>query len=55
MIRLIITLLIVALIAAILGFTGLALAAAGIAKIIFWIAIVLLIISTVFKLLNKAT
>jgi len=54
MIRLIISLLIIALLAAILGFTGLALAAAGIAKIIFWIAIVLLIISTVFRLLNRA-
>jgi len=53
MIRLIISLLIIALVAAILGFGGIALAAAGIAKIIFWIALVLLLISTVFKILNR--
>jgi uncharacterized membrane protein YtjA (UPF0391 family) len=38
-------LLIVALLAALLGFTGIAGAAAGIAKLLFWIAIILAVVS----------
>jgi uncharacterized membrane protein YtjA (UPF0391 family) len=39
--------LVIALIAAVLGFGGIAVAAAGIAKIIFYVAIVLFLISLV--------
>jgi uncharacterized membrane protein YtjA (UPF0391 family) len=39
--------LVIALIAAVLGFGGIAVAAAGIAKIIFYVAIVLFVISLV--------
>lgn len=44
-----ITLLVIALIAAILGFGGIAGTAVGLAKIIFWIFLVLWILSVVFK------
>lgn len=44
-----ITLLVIALIAALLGFGGIAGAAVGIAKIVFWIFLVLWILSFVFK------
>ncbi len=47
MLSLVVTLLIIALIAAILGFGGIAGAAVGIAKIVFFIAIVLFLISLV--------
>jgi uncharacterized membrane protein YtjA (UPF0391 family) len=43
--NLVVTLLIIALIAAVLGFGGIAMAAAGIAKIIFFIALLLLVIA----------
>ena len=44
-----ITLLIIALIAAVLGFGGIAGAAIGIAKTIFWIFIILWILSLLFR------
>jgi uncharacterized membrane protein YtjA (UPF0391 family) len=47
MLNLVITLLVVALIAAVLGFGGIAGAAVGIAKIIFYIAIILFLISLI--------
>lgn len=53
MIRWIIFFLVVALISGILGFGVLASAAAGIAKIIFYIFIVLLIISLLSRLFKK--
>jgi uncharacterized membrane protein YtjA (UPF0391 family) len=48
MLGLVVTLLIVALIAAVLGFGGIAGAAVGMAKIIFFVALVLFLISLVF-------
>ena len=47
MLHLVILLLVIALIAGVLGFTGLMLAAAGIAKIVFFIAIILFLISLI--------
>jgi uncharacterized membrane protein YtjA (UPF0391 family) len=44
---------ILALIAAVLGFSGIALAAAGIAKIIFFVFLVLFLISLVSHLLRR--
>jgi uncharacterized membrane protein YtjA (UPF0391 family) len=44
---------IVALIAAVLGFSGIALAAAGIAKILFYIFLVLFLVSLVSHLLRR--
>ena len=44
----VVTLLIIALIAAVLGFGGIATAAVGIAKIIFFVVIVLFLISLLF-------
>jgi uncharacterized membrane protein YtjA (UPF0391 family) len=48
MLNLVITLLVIALIAGILGFGGIAGAAVGFAKIIFFVALVLFLISLVF-------
>jgi uncharacterized membrane protein YtjA (UPF0391 family) len=47
MLGLVVTLLIIALIAAILGFGGIAGAAVGIAKIVFFVALVLFLISLI--------
>jgi uncharacterized membrane protein YtjA (UPF0391 family) len=44
---------IVALIAAVLGFSGIAVAAAGIAKILFYIFLVLFLVSLVGHLLRR--
>ncbi len=44
----VITLLIIALIAAALGFGGIAGAAAGIAKILFWILLMVFVVSLMF-------
>ena len=44
---------IVALVAAVLGFSGVALAAAGIAKILFYIFLVLFLVSLVSHLLRR--
>ena len=48
MLNWVITLLIVALIAAVLGFGGIAGTAIGIAKLIFYIAVILFLVSLVF-------
>jgi uncharacterized membrane protein YtjA (UPF0391 family) len=45
MLNWVVTLLIIALIAAVLGFGGIAMAAVGIAKIIFFVALVLFLIA----------
>jgi uncharacterized membrane protein YtjA (UPF0391 family) len=47
MLHLVILFLVIALIAGVLGFTGLLVAAVGIAKIIFYIALILFLISLV--------
>jgi uncharacterized membrane protein YtjA (UPF0391 family) len=47
MLSLVVTLLVIALIAALLGFGGIAGAAVGIAKIIFFVALVLFVISLI--------
>jgi len=48
MFNLVVTLLIVALIAAVLGFGGIAFAAAEIAKVVFFVALVLFLVSVLF-------
>jgi uncharacterized membrane protein YtjA (UPF0391 family) len=48
MLNLVVTLLIIALIAAVLGFGGIAGAAVEIAKIVFFVAIVLFLIAAIF-------
>ncbi|HUD87260.1 MAG TPA: DUF1328 domain-containing protein [Xanthobacteraceae bacterium] len=45
MLNLVVTLLIIALIAAVLGFGGIAMAAVGIAKIVFFVALVLFLVA----------
>jgi uncharacterized membrane protein YtjA (UPF0391 family) len=50
MLGLVVTLLVIALIAAVLGFGGIAGAAVGMAKIVFFVALVLFLISLVFGL-----
>jgi uncharacterized membrane protein YtjA (UPF0391 family) len=50
MLGLVVTLLIIALIAAVLGFGGIAGAAVGMAKIVFFVALVLFLVSLVFGL-----
>ena len=47
-----ITFLVVALIAALFGFTGVAAAFAGIAKILFFIFVVLFVISLIFHMMK---
>ena len=54
MLRWTILFLVVALIAAIFGFTGVALAAAGIAKVVFFLFVVLFLISLVTGLGRRA-
>lgn len=54
MLRWAIAFLILALIAAVFGFGGVAVAAAGIAKIIFYLFVLLLIISLVGHLLRRS-
>jgi uncharacterized membrane protein YtjA (UPF0391 family) len=53
MIDLVVTLLIIALIAAVLGFGGISFAAVEIAKIIFFIALLLFVISLLFGTLGR--
>jgi uncharacterized membrane protein YtjA (UPF0391 family) len=48
MLHLVVTLLIIALIAALLGFGGIAGTAVGLAKIVFLVAMVLLVVSLIF-------
>ena len=52
MLRLAITFFIIAIIAAVFGFTGIAVEAAGIARILFYIFLVLLIISALIHVLG---
>ena len=52
MIGLVVTLLVIALIAAVLGFGGIAGAAVGIAKIVFFVAIILFLISALWGLMG---
>ena len=52
MLNLIVTLLIIALVAALFGFGGIAGAAVGIAKLIFFVVIVLFLVSVVAGLLG---
>jgi uncharacterized membrane protein YtjA (UPF0391 family) len=47
MLNLVVTLLIIALIAAVLGFGGIAMAAVGIAKLVFFVALVLFLVALV--------
>ncbi len=47
MLNLVVTLLIIALIAAVLGFGGIATAAVGIAKLVFFVALLLFLIAAV--------
>ena len=48
MLSLVVTLLIIALIAAVLGFGGIAFAAVEIAKVVFFVALILFLIALVF-------
>jgi uncharacterized membrane protein YtjA (UPF0391 family) len=50
MLGLVVTLLIIALIAALLGFGGIATAAVGLAKIVFFVAILLFVIAAIVGL-----
>jgi len=52
MLNLVVTLLIIALIAGVLGFGGIAFAAVGIAKVIFFVVLVLFLIAMVFGTLG---
>ena len=52
MLSLVVTLLIIALIAAVLGFGGIAIVSVEIAKIVFFVAIVLFLIAAVFGTLG---
>jgi uncharacterized membrane protein YtjA (UPF0391 family) len=47
MLNLVVTLLIIALVAAVLGFGGIALAAVGIAKIVFFVALLLFVVAAI--------
>lgn len=53
MLGLAVTLLVIALIAAVLGFGGIAGAAVGMAKLVFFVAIVLFLISLIFGGLGR--
>jgi uncharacterized membrane protein YtjA (UPF0391 family) len=53
MLRWALTFFVVALIAAVLGFTGIALAAAGIAKILFYLFLILFLVTLVGHLLRR--
>jgi uncharacterized membrane protein YtjA (UPF0391 family) len=52
MLNLVVTLLIIALIAAVLGFGGIAMAAVGIAKIVFFVALLLFLIAALAGMLR---
>jgi uncharacterized membrane protein YtjA (UPF0391 family) len=47
MLNLVVTLLIIALISAVLGFGGIAMAAVGIAKIVFFVALLLFVVAAI--------
>jgi uncharacterized membrane protein YtjA (UPF0391 family) len=48
------TFLVVALLAAVFGFTGIAVAAAGVAKILFYLFLVLFVVSLIAELTRRA-
>jgi uncharacterized membrane protein YtjA (UPF0391 family) len=52
MLNLVVTLLIIALIAAVLGFGGIAMAAVGIAKIVFFVALLLFLVAALAGMLR---
>jgi uncharacterized membrane protein YtjA (UPF0391 family) len=52
MLNLAVTLLIIALIAAVLGFGGIAMASVELAKIVFFVAILLFLIATIYGVLG---
>ena len=54
MLNLVVTLLIIALIAAVLGFGGIAFAAVEIAKVVFFVALILFLISLLFAAVRGA-
>jgi uncharacterized membrane protein YtjA (UPF0391 family) len=54
MLNLVVTLLIIALIAAVLGFGGIATAAVGIAKIVFFVVLLLFLIGLLFGAVRGA-
>jgi uncharacterized membrane protein YtjA (UPF0391 family) len=54
MLNLVVTLLIIALVAAVLGFGGIALAAVGIAKIVFFVALLLFVVAAIAGTLRAA-
>jgi uncharacterized membrane protein YtjA (UPF0391 family) len=53
MINLIVTLLIIALVAAVLGFGGIAFAAAEMARVVFFLVLVMFLISLVFGVVGR--
>lgn len=53
MLRWIVIFLVIALVAALLGFGGIASASAGIAKIIFYVAIILFVVSLIMNFVRK--
>ena len=53
MINLLVTLLIIALIAAVLGFGGIAFAAAEMARVVFFLVLVMFLISLVFGVVGR--
>lgn len=53
MLRWIVIFLVIALVAALLGFGGVASASAGIAKIIFYVAIILFVVSLIMNFIRK--
>lgn len=53
MLRWIVIFLVIALVAALLGFGGVASASAGIAKIIFYVAIILFVVSLIMNFVRK--
>jgi uncharacterized membrane protein YtjA (UPF0391 family) len=55
MINLIVTLLIIALVAAVLGFGGIAFAAAEIARVVFFLVLVMFLISLVFGVAGRGS
>jgi uncharacterized membrane protein YtjA (UPF0391 family) len=54
MLNLVVTLLIIALVAAVLGFGGIAMAAVGIAKIVFFVALILFVVALIAGTLRTA-
>jgi uncharacterized membrane protein YtjA (UPF0391 family) len=55
MLNLIVTLLIIALVAAVLGFGGIAFAAAEIARVVFFLVLVMFLVSLVFGVVGRGS